>query len=329
MRRVSVSIILFIVALLAYPFNAQNSNRLDIKAKQNLAIQNEPSFDSDVTGIFGSGDTLVAFGRNNDGTWVQVALGWVISKHVTSEGDIMSLPVTTEAVLVTASSNQNLRSGPDESFDRVGTFTKDVPTMAVGRNDKGNWIEIQGGWLRALSVDLQGEVMLLPETFAAFTIATLQDAPIYVAPFRTSEVLGTFLDGDEAIAIGRNVDGTAVQTPRGWLFVNYTFTLGGRIEILPPVSLFTVNVTRDSKLYSLPNLKYEMNTVVPSGEQVIAIGRNSSATWIEISGGWVKAGQTVEPSGEIMSLPFTGYSDGIKVKYTGSSAADVLSAPGC
>ncbi len=239
----------------------------------------------------------------------------------------MSLPVTTESVLITASSNKTLRNGPDESFDTVGTISRDVPTIAIGRNDNGNWLEIPDGWILARMVDVSGDVMLLPETFPAFTIITLLDAPIYSVPARTSEVLDIFQDGENAIAIGRNVDGTAVQTPRGWLFVNYTFTLGGEIEILPEVPFFTATVNRDSKLYSLPNLNYELHSAVPTGEQVIVFGRNQNAKWLEISGGWVQAGQTIEPSGDAMSLPMTGYSDGIKVKYVGSSPGTIRNAP--
>ena len=328
MNRYTVYVFMLLFGMLAYSSTAQDSDRIEIIANQNLAIQGEPTFDSDVKGIFESGKSMMAFGRNEDGSWIQVADGWVVSKNVTAKGEINSLPATTKSVVITAASDQTLRGGPDDSFDTVGTFPRGVPTIAIGRNDIGDWLEIQDGWIFASMVDVKGDVMLLPATFAAFTITSLQDAPIYAAPFRTSDLLEIFLDGEAAIAIGRNVDGTAVQTPRGWLFVNYTFTLGGEIEILPVVPFFTANVKKDLILYSLPNFNHELNTFVPAGEQVNVLGRNSKADWLEISGGWVQARKDIDLSGDVMSLPLTGYSNGIKVKYTGSSPATIRSAPG-
>lgn len=328
MRNHSVCIMLVLALLLAFPLAAQNSNRINIVAELNLAIQNEPSFESEVIGILQRGKTAIALGRNEDGTWLQVAEGWVIAKNVLTEEDIFSLSVTTLSVLITSTSSQTLKSGPDESFDSAGTLSRGVSTIAIGRNDLGTWLEIDEGWILATAGEVKGDVMLLPETFPAFTILTLQDAPIYSAPFRTSVVQDIFVAGEDVIAIGRNLEGTAVQTPRGWLFVNYTFTLGGDVVELPVVPYFFAHIRLESRLYKLPNLNYELNTVVPDGEQVIVIGRNSKGDWMEIPGGWVQAGPAVRLSDEVMSLPLTGYSNGISVKNIGSAPAVLRSAPG-
>ncbi len=65
MKKFGVCFSLFLLGLVAIPSVAQDSKRIDIVAKQNLAIQSEPSFDSDVMHIFERDNKMVAFGRND------------------------------------------------------------------------------------------------------------------------------------------------------------------------------------------------------------------------------------------------------------------------
>ena len=46
-------------------------------------------------GVLHRGETLLARGRNADGTWLEIGLiGWVAAEFVEADGDIMSLPIT-------------------------------------------------------------------------------------------------------------------------------------------------------------------------------------------------------------------------------------------
>ena len=55
-----------------------------------------PSKDLDFTGVFNRGEQLLALGRNQDGSWLEISFGWIPADLVDAGGDIMSLPVTFE-----------------------------------------------------------------------------------------------------------------------------------------------------------------------------------------------------------------------------------------
>ena len=55
-----------------------------------------PSSGLDFTGVFNRGEQLLAHGRNNDGSWLEIQFGWIPAELIETDGDIMSLPVTIE-----------------------------------------------------------------------------------------------------------------------------------------------------------------------------------------------------------------------------------------
>lgn len=61
-----------------------------------LNVRSGPGTTFRVAGNLGRGDTAIAFGRNETGTWLQIGQGWVTANLVTANGDIMALPVTTD-----------------------------------------------------------------------------------------------------------------------------------------------------------------------------------------------------------------------------------------
>lgn len=79
-------------------FRAEPSmdNGIQITSSSNINIRNSPSTNGGVVGSLPSGTAAIAFGRNVDGTWLQVSSGWVFAELVTTDGDIQSLPVTAQ-----------------------------------------------------------------------------------------------------------------------------------------------------------------------------------------------------------------------------------------
>jgi len=189
-----------------------------VTAKQNLALQSQPNYDSEVLGVFLRGQEATAFGRDEDGGWLHLSDGWVAAKNVAADGDMMKLPVTTDAVTLKAADSRSLRSGPDESFDVSGSLPSGKTMIALGRNADGSWLQVSSGWIPAGEVEIFGDVMGLPLTFAGFTIRANYNVALYNAPSRDAEVRAILGRGEETIAIGRDEDGTAVQTTKGWVF---------------------------------------------------------------------------------------------------------------
>ena len=313
LKNIRISLIILLLGLLAIPIFAQSE--IVITARQNLALQSKPDYDSDVLGVFQRGQEAAAFGRDEAGAWLQINDGWVIAKNVDAAADIMALPVTTNAVTVKAAASRSLRSGPDDSFDATGNLPSGETALALGRNGDGSWLQVSGGWIPADQVEISGDVMALPVTFSSITIRANQNVALHRGPSRDAEVLAILARGEEAIATSRNEAGTAVQTPRGWVFVNRGLMFEGEIMELPLAPTVSVTAAQALTLYSRPSQDFDRLAVIKQGEQAIAFGRDETGDWLQISGGWVSAEQGLELDGDVMRLPITGYA-GITVTAT-------------
>ena len=305
LKNIRISLIILLLCLLAIPIFAQSE--ITITAKQNLALQSKPDYDSDVLGVFQRGQEAAAFGRDESGAWLQINDGWIAAKNVDADSDIMALPVTTNAVTVKAAASRSLRSGPDDSFDATGNLPSGETMLALGRNGDGSWLQVSGGWIPADQVEISGDVMALSITFSSITIRANQNVALHRGPSRDAEVLAILARGEEAIATSRNEAGTALQTPQGWVFVNRGLALEGEIMDLPLAPTVSVTAAQALTLYSGPSQDYfERLAVVKQGEQDIAFGRDETGIWLQIPGGWVSTEQGLETRGDIMELPITG-----------------------
>lgn len=331
LQKITAGLLLMLLWALVFPVLAQE-NELAITAKQNLALQSKPDYDSDVLGVFQRGEQATAFGRDEAGGWLHIAEGWVIAKNVETAGDIMTLPVTTDAVTVKAAGKRFLRSGPDDSFDVTGDLPGGEAALALGRNGGGSWLEVSSGWLPADQVAISGDVMALPITFSSITITASQNAALHRGPSRDTEVDAILERGESLIATNRNEAGTAVQTPKGWVFVSRGLQLDGEVMDLPPVHTVSVTAAQDLTSYRSPGWGFEPLVAVEQGEQAIAFGRDETGIWLQIPGGWVSAEQGLETRGDIMGLPITGHAgititpsySGLTVRGGPSVASDIV-----
>jgi hypothetical protein len=69
---------------------------LEITATSNVNIRSSASTNAGVVGSLAPNTPVLAFGRNQDGTWLQTASGWVFADLVNVDGDIQQLPVTSD-----------------------------------------------------------------------------------------------------------------------------------------------------------------------------------------------------------------------------------------
>ncbi len=331
LQKITAGLLLMLLWALVFPVLAQE-NELAITAKQNLALQSKPDYDSDVLGVFQRGEQATAFGRDEAGGWLHIAEGWVIAKNVEAAGDIMTLPVTTDAVTVKAASKRSLRSGPDDSFDVTGDLPSGEAALALGRNGGGSWLQVSGGWIPADQVAISGDVMALPITFSSITITASQNAALHRGPSRDTEVAAILERGESLIATSRNEAGTALQTPKGWVFINRGLALDGEVMELPPVHTVSVTAAQALTLYRRPSHDSNRQAVVQQGEQAIAFGRDETGIWLQIPGGWVSAEQGLELDGDAMRLPITGHAgititpgySGLTVRGGPSVASDIV-----
>jgi hypothetical protein len=71
---------------------------IEVTATSNPNIRSFPSTDSVILGSLTTGETLIADGRLEDGTWIRVrreqgGVGWIFAQLLTSEGDLTTLPI--------------------------------------------------------------------------------------------------------------------------------------------------------------------------------------------------------------------------------------------
>lgn len=78
-------------------------------------------------------------------------------------GQVVEGPAS-DGVLVTATTNINVRGGPGTSYGIVGSFQNGQQATAVGRNTAGTWVQMERGWVFAQLVRVDGNLNSLPVT---------------------------------------------------------------------------------------------------------------------------------------------------------------------
>jgi hypothetical protein len=51
-----------------------------------------------IVGNLGADETVIAFGRNADGTWLQISPGWVFTELIATSGDVDQLLVSLNRI---------------------------------------------------------------------------------------------------------------------------------------------------------------------------------------------------------------------------------------
>lgn len=72
------------------------ANAVEVTASTSLNVRSGPGTNYSVAGNLPAGEPTMAFGRNSDGTWLQISVGWVFAELVSVNGDIDRLPVTAQ-----------------------------------------------------------------------------------------------------------------------------------------------------------------------------------------------------------------------------------------
>lgn len=80
----------------AYEATPSLANAVEVTASTSLNVRGGPGTNYSVAGNLPAGEPTMAFGRNSDGTWLQISVGWVFAELVSVNGDIDRLPVTAQ-----------------------------------------------------------------------------------------------------------------------------------------------------------------------------------------------------------------------------------------
>lgn len=139
--------------------------------------------------------------------WVRIGDGWVSTEFFYVEGTVAE--DATDATVTT--NNLNVRSGPDTTYMRVGSYMEDdsVQILAV----VGGWGYTEKGWISMIYVEL-------PERVYATGSATVTvGLNIREEPDPLSAKVDAYKEGDRVTIL--EVKGSWGRTDKGWINLDY------------------------------------------------------------------------------------------------------------
>ncbi|MBX3010212.1 MAG: SH3 domain-containing protein [Caldilineaceae bacterium] len=227
-------------------------------------------------------------------------------------GDI---PVITGTVSITA----NLRSGPDTTFDAVGTITAGTVAAVVAQNADATWYLLDSGnWIAAFLIEnIQGEPPLATEELV--TALQAQNAVTTATPVTPTVAITT----TDAITTATTPTATATATTP-------TTTTGGSITLVPTPAAPAApsqlpRVTVDANLRSGPGTEFPIIGGTITGQELTIVARNEAASWFRLdNGGWVSAGLVANPP-VTTTVPL--FTEGEETEEPASTAAAATPAP--
>jgi uncharacterized protein YgiM (DUF1202 family) len=219
----------------------------------------------------------------------EVTTGTAITAGVAvTETDSITTPAAGPPVAITGTVaiTANLRSGPDTTFDAVGTTTAGQTVTIVARNADDTWYLLNNGlWLAALLVDnVQGQAPLATEelvtTLRAENAITTTTTPITAtAPITATDTVTPSTPVTETT----EVTTTTTTTSTGPILVpTPTAPQPAATTVQPP------RVTVDANLRAGPSITFPVIGGTVTGQEVNVVARNGDGSWLQLdNGGWV------------------------------------------
>ncbi len=306
-----------------------------------LNVRSGPGVAHGVVTIVYKGQAITVLGRNHDGSWIKVRLysgqeGWVKTSYVVVNQDISSLPVldsSTSTTAVVATGALNVRSGPGLQYGVVAVVVSGERVTLLGRNANSSWALIRTtsnveGWVNAsllasnvpissLPVVTDRTPDTLPTTASAVVISSatnVRSGPGVIYPS------AAVVTRDVTVALlGRTEDGSWLQVRTasgvvGWVNAsnaqaNVDITSLPAAEVTQPSNISIV-ATGALNVRSGPGTSFSAFTAVVRGQSLVLLGRNTSATWVQVQlpgggVGWV-SGNYIYGAIPISELPITG-----------------------
>ena len=308
MKRIILTAGVSVLFALASLSSAQDESLSEVKISATVRtyVLRAPRPNAELVATFDAGAESNAYGRDQDGRWLRILIGWVLAEVFNTEGEIGALPDTTHSFVSTTIENARLFDGPSARwFDELGALDKGAHALVIGRNEDSTWLRSPGGWMDAATLTNVGDVSLLPVTPSGVIITAKTRTFILKEPDLSAEFVDVFEAGEEALAIGQA--GEWVQIAQGWVSAEAVQVAGDLLR-LPFLSqglkgrIVGIDIlsVRSKPSYTAAKTSGRLRR----GEEVLVIGRNKSGFWLHISEGWIND-RYIKLDGDAMSLPVT------------------------
>lgn len=140
--------------------------------------------------------------------WVRIESGWVSRDYFYTEGSVtenaFSGAVTED--------NLNIRTGPDTSFQSVGTYQKDETVQILVQ--VGSWGYTGQGWV------FMNYIEALAPTYSTGSYIVTRGLNIRQEANADSEIVGELVEGSVVTVL--EVDGSWGKTDKGWINLQFT-----------------------------------------------------------------------------------------------------------
>lgn len=184
----------------------------------------------------------------------------------------------------------NLRSGPDTTFDAVGTIPGGQTVTIVARNADSSWYLLNNGlWVAAFLVEnATGDVPLATDALVT-TLRAQTPITATVAPTATTLVTTTPVLTETAV-----VTATETATETAPLTATSPILVPTPAAVTPPAPLPSVTV--NANLRSGPATTFPVTGGTTAGQTITIVARNEDGTWFQLdNGGWVSAALVANP----------------------------------
>jgi N-acetylmuramoyl-L-alanine amidase len=250
--------------------------------------------------------------------------------------DVSSLPVvdsSTSTTAVVATGALNVRSGPGLQYGVVTVVVGGERVTLLGRNANSSWALIRTtsnveGWVNASLLASNVPISSLPVVTdrTPDTLPTTASAVVITSAINVRSGPGVIYPSAAVVTkditvalLGRTEDGSWLQVRTasgvvGWVNAsnvqaNVEIATLPVVEITQPSNVAVV-ATGALNVRSGPGTSFDAFTAVVRGQSLAMLGRNASASWVQIqlpsgSTGWV-SGNYIYGSIPISELPVTG-----------------------
>ena len=210
---------------------------------------------------------------------------------VTATGTITT-PIISGAAAITGSVviTANLRSGPDTTFDAVGTATGGQIVTVVAQNEDGTWYLLNNGvWISASLVEnIQGGLPLATDAL----VTTLRDqaAITPTVAVTTTPTITTTAAVTATEPVTESTAVTVIATPTATGSILVPTPTPATQPVQPP------SVTVNANLRSGPGPTFPIIGGTVTGQVITIVARNEDASWFQLdNGGWVSATLVANP----------------------------------
>ena len=97
----------------------------------------------------------------------------------------------------------------------------------------------------------------------------------------------TVTQGKLTIAIGRNHDGTWLETPKGWILASEVDFDGDTMALPVSFASITVTAAKNAAILSAPTWEADVLELFARGAQAFAYERTEDADWAKTPTGWI------------------------------------------